>query len=118
MNCKERYAKAQPKDRGAAQAKFQLFVGHAVDVVHVGCMNVVLIALQAQKGLPLLCCRAIFCWTALTVPLWPHPCGVAMIPRFGSCTRPDASCSQADSLGGLLHQLFEGLAHGCRIAVG
>ena len=39
-----------------------------------------------------------------------------MIPRLGSCTRPDATCSQADSLGDLLHQLFEGLAHGCRTA--
>ena len=54
MDCEERYAKAQTKDRGTAQAKFQLFVGHAVDVVHVGRMNVVLIALQAKGGLPLL----------------------------------------------------------------
>ena len=45
------------------------------------------------------------------MPLWPHPCGVAMIPGLGSCTRPDAACPQANSLGGLLHQLFEGLAH-------
>lgn len=117
VNCKEGYAKAQPKDRGAAQAKLQLFMGHAVDVVHVGRMDVILVALQAPGGLPMLSSSASICWSAFTVPLWPHPCGVmAMIPRFGSCTRPDASCSQADSLGGLLHQLLESLAHGCRTA--